>query len=437
VRIKTRILLSLLVTNVAVFGVLWVLLHSLIENRLIEETIARGLALQQALAAPCAIAIANAEYEHLDNYVGGLMRARERVVDLEYVAVLDHAGRILSHSDNTQYLRALEGSFYREAVASNEPMHRIFFAPREGRHERVEVALPIVSGLRWGTLVAAFSAAPLREAMRHLNVRLFAMLLITLVVTSSIVFLSLARNVVEPIRQLTEAAEEAGKLRFQYLPEERFPAEFQQLVASFSWMGTELTRHTEALNQLVADRTQELEQALERVEALARADGLTGLANYRYFKELVERELRLAQRSGASMGLLKIDLDHFKAYNERNGHAAGDQVLRNLAHVLTTCVRGTDAVARYGGEEFAIMLVRCDLEQAFTVAAKIRQRVEAWPFEFGAYQPLGRVTVSIGVAAYPLCASSFAELVDAADKALYRAKESGRNIVQRAERLGG
>ncbi len=435
-RIKTRILLSLLVTNVAVFAVLWVLLHSLIERHLFEETIARGLALQQALSAPCAIAIANAEYEQLDNYVGALMRAGDRVLDLEYVAVLDHTGHVLSHSDNRRYLQALEGQFYREAVQSTEPMHRIFFATRQHGHERVEVALPILSGLRWGTLISAFSAAPLRQAMRNLNVRLIVMLLVTLFVTSGVVYLALSRNVVEPIRVLTEASEEAGKLRFQYLPEERFPAEFQQLVASFSWMGTELTRHTEHLNQLVADRTRELEQSLERIEALSRSDGLTGLANYRFFKEAVERELRLAQRSGTSLGLLKIDLDHFKLYNERNGHAAGDQVLRNVAHVLTTCVRGTDVVSRYGGEEFAILLVHCDLEQAMTVATKVRRRIENWPFEFGAHQPNGRITVSLGVAAYPLTASSFSELVDAADKALYRAKEAGRNTAQRAERLG-
>jgi diguanylate cyclase (GGDEF)-like protein len=435
-RIKTRILFALLVTNLAVYGVLWVLLNSLIENRLISETISRGVALQQALVAPCAIAIANTEYEHLDNYVGALMRTRGRVLDLEYVAVLDHDGRVLAHTDNTRYMQPMEGSFYREAVASSEPTQRIYFVPQEVGHERVEVALPIVSGLRWGTLIAAFSAAPLREALRDVNLRVFVMLLITLLVTSTIVYFSLARNVGEPIRVLSEAVEQAGQLRFQYLSEEHFPAEFQQLVASFSWMGTELTRHTERLNQMLADRTQELEQSLERVEALARADGLTGLVNYRFFKETVERELRLAQRSGTSVGFLKIDLDHFKAYNERNGHAAGDQTLRNVAHVIGTCVRGTDVVARYGGEEFAILLIRCELEQAVAVADKIRRRIESWPFEHAAQQPLGRVTVSIGVAAYPLCASTFPELVDAADKALYRAKESGRNCLHRAERLG-
>ena len=435
-RIKTRILFALVVTNLAVYGVLWVLLNSLIEGRLISETISRGTALQQALVAPCAIAIANSEYEHLDNYVGALMRTRGRVLDLEYVAVLDHQGRVLAHTDNARYLQPLDGSFYREAVAGSEPMQRLYNVPQEVGHERVEVSLPIVSGLRWGTLIAAFSAAPLRDAMRHVNLRVFVMLLVTLFVTSSIVYFSLARNVGDPIRRLTEATEQAGQLRFQYLAEEHFPAEFQQLVASFSWMGTEIARRTEHLNQLLAERTQQLEQSIERSEALSRADGLTGLTNYRFFKETVERELRLAQRGAISAGFLKIDLDHFKAYNERNGHAAGDQTLRNVAHVIGTCVRCTDVVARYGGEEFAILLVRCDFEQALTVAEKIRRRVETWPFEHAAFQPLGRVTVSIGVAAYPLCATTFPELVDAADKALYRAKESGRNAVHRAERLG-
>ena len=431
-RIKTRILFSLIGANLLVFSVLWAVLQNMVDDALYEQTVRRGEALQLALVAPCAIAIANHEIENIDYYVGRLMRARDKNLDLEYVAVLDYEGRILSHSDETQYMALPEGRFYRDAVSRSATSHRVFFSASHGGREIIEIAAPILSGIRWGTLVAGFQAAPLREAARTLNLRLLLGVLIILLITSAAVYVSVAHNVVEPIRLLAEAAEQAGRLHFRYLPEDRFPGEFQQLVTAFSWMGTELKRHNETLNRLIADRTASLETALEKVEVLSRIDELTGLANRRYYSESVQREIRLAQRTGAPLGLLVIDVDQFKVYNDKNGHPAGDRLLKNLGHILLTSVRGTDVVGRVGGEEFSVGLVGSDMEESRVVAEKIRKRVEDWPFEFGATQPLGCVTISVGVASSPSCTGTYLELFTAADEALYQAKAGGRNQVRTA-----
>jgi hypothetical protein len=264
-RIKTRILFSLIAANLLVFSVLWAVLQNRVGDALYEQTVLRGEALQQALVAPCAVAIANHEIENIDYYVGRMMRTREKDLDLEYVAVLDYKGRVISHTDETQYMARPEGRFYRDAISRSATVHRVFFSASHGGREIIEIATPITSGIRWGTVVAGYQAAPSREAARALNLRLILGVLFILLITSAVVYVSVAHNVVEPIRLLSEAAEQAGRLHFRYLPEDRFPGEFQQLVTAFSWMGTQLKRHTEELNSLIADRTEKLEEALERL----------------------------------------------------------------------------------------------------------------------------------------------------------------------------
>ncbi len=165
-RIKTRILFSLIGANLLVFSVLWAVLQNMVDDALYEQTVRRGQALQEALVAPCAIAIANHEIENIDYYVGRLMRTRNNDLDLEYVAVLDYEGRILSHSDETQYMVRPEGRFYRDAVSRSATTHRVFFSASHGGRELIEISAPIVSGIRWGTLIAGFQAEPSRERRR-------------------------------------------------------------------------------------------------------------------------------------------------------------------------------------------------------------------------------------------------------------------------------
>lgn len=189
----------------------------------------------------------------------------------------------------------------------------------------------------------------------------------------------------------------------------------------------ELGKLNEDLEQKVKERTQALEEANRRLSELAVTDGLTGLYNHRYLQERLALEVERAHRSGTSLGMLMLDVDHFKVYNDRCGHPAGDQVLRLVAKLLTSERRVNDVVARYGGEEFAILLVGADKPASLRIAERIRSQMAAQAFPRGDEQPGGALTVSLGVAVCPTDGKTAKELLGAADAALYRAKIAGRN----------
>jgi len=163
--------------------------------------------------------------------------------------------------------------------------------------------------------------------------------------------------------------------------------------------------------------------------SLMRQDGLTGLLNHVSFMEQLDRELARAQRYGLSLTYVIIDLDRFKTINDRQGHAAGDAVLRSLAQVLRQRLRGVDVIGRYGGEEFALLLPDTRLDVAFAVIDEIRATFAALPQS--GFRQTFNATFSAGMAEYPVCPSREL-LLETADGALYRAKEQGRNQVVRA-----
>jgi diguanylate cyclase (GGDEF)-like protein len=188
-----------------------------------------------------------------------------------------------------------------------------------------------------------------------------------------------------------------------------------------------------------ARRARQLEEALRRAHAdleaknaaldrLARTDALTGLSNRRYLDERIAAEMARAVREGGCMALVMIDVDHFKRYNDTYGHAAGDDCLRGVASAIGTVAnRANDVAARFGGEEFAILLPGTDAEGALRVAEAARHAVCALALPHSENAP-GIVTVSAGVASvHPRDAGDTRVLLEAADAALYRAKEGGRN----------
>jgi diguanylate cyclase (GGDEF)-like protein len=165
--------------------------------------------------------------------------------------------------------------------------------------------------------------------------------------------------------------------------------------------------------------------------SLANRDGLTMLYNHRYFQERLRQELSQAKRQEGSLSVVLLDVDHFKKYNDQNGHPAGDELLRQLSHLLANEIgnRESDILARYGGEEFILMLPFTPLDGALIKAKRIQEAVAAHSFLHAEKQPLGCVSVSVGVASYPSNALEAAELIEKADQALYAAKSAGRNRV--------
>jgi diguanylate cyclase (GGDEF)-like protein len=164
---------------------------------------------------------------------------------------------------------------------------------------------------------------------------------------------------------------------------------------------------------------------------LASTDGLTGIANRRAFNERLRAEWARAGRSRKSLSLVILDLDFFKQYNDHYGHVMGDECLKQVARVLQDRGRSADLVARIGGEEFSLLLPDTDIEGAMLVAETARSNVEGLRLEH-AKSPVGVVTASFGVAtATDLSTETARDLMQAADKALYEAKGSGRNRVVR------
>ncbi len=207
------------------------------------------------------------------------------------------------------------------------------------------------------------------------------------------------------------------------LKQYRLNRENQKLLEDLANRNQELERLNHSLEQAVARRTRELAEANARLAQLAITDGLTGLYNHRHFHERLALEAERSALSGLPLALFMIDVDHFKRYNDENGHPAGDEVLRQLARLLSDGRRVNDFVARYGGEEFAVVLVDTPKLAAYQLAEKLRERVAGHEFPGVG----GRLTISIGVAAIPDDADASEVLVRAADAALYKAKAAGRN----------
>ncbi len=177
--------------------------------------------------------------------------------------------------------------------------------------------------------------------------------------------------------------------------------------------------------------TTALENALLHARVLETAirDSLTGLFNVRYFKERFQAEIGKSERFRHPVSLMFFDVDHFKKYNDTHGHPAGDEVLRRMAALLKKNFRNTDIVARYGGEEFVVLMPYTAFADALAKAESFRKVVEEAPFPNEHTQPLGKVTVSIGVSEYPSHGGSMDAVIKASDDALYEGKKKSRNVV--------
>lgn len=221
----------------------------------------------------------------------------------------------------------------------------------------------------------------------------------------------------------------ADNLHQQMVELERLNAELERRVAeSMSLLETARS----ALEQEVAKRLwaeEELTRANDQLRDQAMRDALTGLYNRRYLEASFERELSRARRAGERVGLMIIDIDHFKRCNDTFGHAAGDAVLCAVADYMQSQTRGEDILCRYGGEEFVLLQTEASADAVLQRAEKFRQGVQGLVIEHDG-RPIGPTTLSIGIATYPEHGADRQALLQAADEALYRAKQGGRNRVE-------
>lgn len=175
----------------------------------------------------------------------------------------------------------------------------------------------------------------------------------------------------------------------------------------------------------IATRKKALESANKTLQKLSRTDKLTRLYNRGYLEECLEQEFKRCERSKRPASLILLDIDHFKTFNDTHGHAAGDEVLRAVAKAIRQAQRSTDIAGRYGGEEFGIVLPETNQAQALLVAERLRQRIAGTVVDWEGI-PL-QVTVSVGIAQYSGMLEDHQSWLEQSDKALYQAKEGGRN----------
>jgi diguanylate cyclase (GGDEF)-like protein len=210
------------------------------------------------------------------------------------------------------------------------------------------------------------------------------------------------------------------------------PFESLDLISAVAGRAAEKARlvaqNRELLEQLKR-ANEELQEANGALKEMAVRDGLTSLYNHRYFQEALALELSRSKRYSKQCSVIFMDVDNFKVYNDTNGHPEGDRLLKTLSEIMMTQLRGSDLAARYGGEEFVLLLPETRKSAAVMIAEGLRGKVAQEPFAGRERQPLGRVTISIGVASYPEDGTDPAALMACADRFLYRAKHGGKDMV--------
>jgi diguanylate cyclase (GGDEF)-like protein len=342
------------------------------------------------------------------------------------VYLVDATGRVLLGSIATEDTGFQ--AFPRELI-ERQPASVRDFRTAEGRRG-IGAHRPIaIAG--WG-LVVAESLEVAFAPVFSVVTRVFVIDLAIILAFSFLAY-EITAKIVRPLEALSDGARgiSRGELEIE-IADTGTHDEIGLLTRTFNDMARRLRRNRDELShqhRQLREQNEELQRANEVLEQLSITDGLTKLHNHRYFQEALTREIKRVSRSGEPLAILLVDIDDFKALNDRHGHAHGDTLLVRIARVLNESVRESDILARYGGEEFVVLATGTDLEGAMFVAEKVRTAVAETQFVAPETLEPMRVTVSIGVAEF---AGDRKRFFDAADRALYRAKGAGKNCVMAA-----
>jgi diguanylate cyclase (GGDEF)-like protein len=279
---------------------------------------------------------------------------------------------------------------------------------------------------------ASVAFAPVKQLMLGLTA-----LGIGVAVVGSIIAFALSRRLARPLVKLADAARKLGlgPDGVTSLPRVRGSREISELSKALRALlvrleSAELERHhaERLVEDRVSARTQALQQTLEHVQTLANTDPLTGVLNRRAFLESAVGILDEHRRNNGRLGIITLDIDHFKSVNDRFGHAVGDETIRTVAHLARSLVRTGDLVARFGGEEFVILLPTASLEATQALSERLRETLENTPIAVGGEEV--HVTASLGCAVSTDNDSGIEAVIGRADAALYAAKHGGRNQVR-------
>jgi diguanylate cyclase (GGDEF)-like protein len=347
---------------------------------------------------------------------------------------VDSQGRLIAHPDIGLVLRnthltdlpQIKATLATLQPSSKESPELIHAHSLKG--EDVLTAYAAIPQLGW----FVFVEEPLSEAYRPLYAQVARSALLVLIgmLLALVASVTMVRQMTRPIRALQDGAALIGKGALDHRLSVTTGDELEELADSFNRMAEQLQESYATLEKKVEERTSELAESNHKLELLSATDALTGIANRRRFDEVLALEWSRATRTGQPLALAMLDIDWFKAYNDHYGHQAGDACLQRVARVISdTICRGADLVARYGGEEFVFIAPATNAETALSLAEKLCEefRIIAIPHE---HAPNGCVTVSIGVASMiPDVELNSSILIHAADQAMYRAKELGRNMV--------
>ncbi len=269
--------------------------------------------------------------------------------------------------------------------------------------------------MNWSVIMEVSSKrafAPLRTFRR--------MMFLMTIILACILFvpaLILSRTISRPLEELSRVSKKIREGHAGEKVQSKPGGELGEFITTFNSMSLSMEKSMEEINKIN-----------EQLTIISVTDPLTGLSNRRFVEDHLKRELKFLERTGDNLTVLMLDIDRFKEYNDTYGHIAGDEALKQLAEIMTANVRVTDIVSRFGGEEFLICMGHTTIEGGKNAAQKLRRAVENNVFRLKGQET--RITASIGLATAPDDGTTIESLVDAADKAMYAAKDAGRNRVR-------
>jgi diguanylate cyclase (GGDEF)-like protein len=374
------------------------------------SAIHKGEAVAEALKDEVAYVLLAGNFPALNYSFKRLASSR---YDIAYVYLLSNKGQILSHSDPDQVGRVLSDRISQESLIDPNTRVKFFQSHIEkggSPNDLCNVSVPIIArGHRAATLHIGVSLTRYLATNAPRIRSKIAWFIIPFSILAMLIAIRLAHSLTKPLQELARGAAEVSKGNYAIqLPSNRRD-ELGLVAQSFNSMANNLKEN------------------FDKVSDMANRDGLTGLYNSRFFRETLSRELERVKRTTRPFSILLLDGDRFKKINDRYGHPVGDLVLQHLSRVAASVLRGYDMLARYGGEEFIAMLPDATASHATLLGERLRQAVEQRPLAIEGGGMI-RLSISIGVAQAKAPYDS-KELISQADKALYRAKEAGRNRV--------